>query len=146
MKDKILFTGTVFFAILIGFFFGKLQTKNTENLSICSSDSFQETSIVQLQKRQGDQLFLSISGPVRILWGKGALVENDGEYKIPLGQIKGEGDIVFEKFAYVGNEKTHKFYPSDSYPARGTAVQYRRFFQTKQEALEAGFIPMKGMK
>ena len=61
--------------------------------------------------------------------------------------ILGEGD---EEDFLEGSEpvhaKTKKFYPAKSYPARGTEVRYRRFFQTTEEAIAAGFVPSKLVK
>ncbi|MCF7812125.1 hypothetical protein K9M59_00760 [Candidatus Gracilibacteria bacterium] len=63
-----------------------------------------------------------------------------------MGQIPDENDLEYKKFPYTGNAKTGKFYPSDTYFARGVEVQHRRFFQTQQEAVDAGFIPSKSVQ
>ncbi len=105
-----------------------------------------EISIVNLKKIIGDELHLEISGPTRVLWSWENYVENDGNYQIPLGQIPDENDLKFRQFPYVGNKKTMKFYPANSYFARGVAVKHRRFFDTKEKALAAGFIASKSVK
>jgi len=105
-----------------------------------------EISLVQFKTIVGDSLSLNISGPVRILWAGENLVENDGDFTIPLSQIPTENDLKYEQFPYTGNAKTMKFYPSDSYFARGVEVRYRRFFRTKIAATEAGFVPSKGVE
>jgi len=104
-----------------------------------------EISIVSFEKISGDALFAEISGPVRVLWG-GSTKEGNGKFQIPLSQIPNENDLKFQSFPYTGNAKTMKFYPSDSYFARGVEVRYRRFFRTKQEAISAGFAATKGVK
>lgn len=83
---------------------------------------------------------------MRVLWAKENLVENDGLFSIPLGQIPNENDLELDAFPFLGNEKTKKFYPSNAYPARGTEVRYRRFFKTKEAAIEAGFEASKLVK
>jgi hypothetical protein len=99
-----------------------------------------------LQKISGDQLYLHISGPARILWAEKNIVENDGEHQIPIGQIPNENDLELTQFLYLGNAKTKKFYPSTSYPARGTEYRYRRFFNSRTDAEAAGFIASKLVK
>jgi len=105
-----------------------------------------EISIVQLKKIIGDELHLKISGPARVLWAWENYVENDGEFSIPLSQIPNENDLKFRNFPFVGNQKTMKFYPTNSYFARGVAVKNRRFFDTKESASKAGFIASKSVK
>lgn len=142
MSDKILFSVGFLFALLAGFFIGRIHVPSD---IVVVEDSFLEMSLIQFEKIQGDSVQVSISGPARLLWGDGNMVEQDGDYQIPLGQIPNETDIALTEFPYVGNAKTMKFYPSDSYPARGTEVKHRRFFETKEGAIAEGFIPMKGM-
>jgi hypothetical protein len=146
MSDKMLFSVGLVFALLGGFFLGKLGVAESSLEATVLEDPFVEMSLIQLHKIEGDSVLVSISGPARILWGEDHLVEMDGEYNIPLGQIPHETDLALTEFPYVGNAKTMKFYPSDSYPARGTEVKHRRFFETKEDALAEGFIPMKNMK
>ena len=104
-----------------------------------------EISIINLKKISGDELNLEISGPARVLWAWDRYVENDGTYTIPLGQIPNENDLKFREFPYVGNGKTMKFYPSDSYFARGVELKHRRFFRTKEDALSEKFVASKGV-
>ena len=111
-----------------------------------SNEQFQEISLVVFKEKKGDELMFEISGPVRVVWGENQFVEGDGNYSLKLGQFPTDTDKKLQEFAYLGNEKTGKFYPTNSYPARGTEVRYRRFFQTKQEAIAAGFIPSKLVK
>lgn len=119
--------------------------EDSEVAPVCLVDTYQETSIVQLQGLEGDLLQTSISGPVRLVWGD-AFVEGEGEHQIPLGQFLTEADRQFENFKYVGNAKTLKFYPADSYPARGTHPSVRRFFASREQAEAAGFVASKLVK
>lgn len=129
-----------------GFLLGALHDTNKETpIESIHLREFREISLIKLKAIEGDSLLTEISGPARILWND-EMVEKDGEYEIPLGQIETENDREFKSFAYVGNAKTNNFYPSSSYPARGTETRYRRFFQTKEEAIDAGFNPSKLVK
>lgn len=129
----------------MGFFIGKLTPAPQPSAPIVREIQ-PEISIVQLQKILGDSIYGDISGSVRIVWAEENVAEGEGEFSIPLGQVPDENDLKYTEFPYTGNEKTMKFYPSDSYFARGVEVQYRRFFQTKQVAIDAGFTPSKGVK
>ncbi|MCF7905935.1 hypothetical protein K9L63_01970 [Candidatus Gracilibacteria bacterium] len=131
--------------IVFGFFAGSVNTPPQE-MPIERRTIRPEISIVEFQKISGDTLKGEISGPARLLWGGENMVEGDGEFQIPLGQVPNENGIKLQLFPYTGNAKTGKFYPSDSYFARGTEVRHRRFFRTKQAAMEAGFIPTKGVE
>lgn len=145
MSDKLILTIAVALSLGTGFLFGKIQPLEQESFCL-TSDFPPEISIIQMKKIIGDALTVDISGPARIVWGDSKLVENDGKYEIPLGQIPQESDLKFTQFPYVGNEKTMKLYPADSYYARGTAVEHRRFFSTMQEALDQGFVPIKSLQ
>jgi hypothetical protein len=138
-------TVLVLFVALFAFFIGR-STGKTSSPPVQVRTIKPEISLVQLKSIVGDSLSLNISGPVRILWAKENLVENDGDFKIPLSQLPTENDLKYTQFPYTGNAKTMKFYPSDSYFARGVEVRYRRFFRTKISAIEARFIPSKGVK
>ena len=105
-----------------------------------------EVTIIELQSLLDDQLEFEIFGPGRVLWADDKLLEGSGVHQIPLGQLPNAQDLKFQDFYYTGNAKTGKFYPSSSYPARGTAVRDRRFFETKQAAIQAGFIATKLVK
>lgn len=137
----ILFLGT-------GFGLGSLQNFSGSDLKaeVLTDSVRPETSIVEVQKIEGDELHFEIFGKTRVLWTKDNMVENDGVFSLPIGQIRNENDLKLESFPYIGNSKTMKFYPSNSYPARGTAPEYRRYFLNKKSAVEEGFIPMKNMK
>ncbi len=141
IKTTLLIIGVALFSFLVG------QTSISQKKTEVKIQKIRpEISLVQLKSIVGDSLSLNISGPVRILWAGENLVENDGDFKIPLSQLPTENDLKYTQFPYTGNAKTMKFYPSDSYFARGVEVRYRRFFRTKTSAIEAGFIPSKGVK
>ncbi|MDH3324210.1 MAG: hypothetical protein OEL89_01070 [Candidatus Peregrinibacteria bacterium] len=143
-KSKIVVAVVV--SLVFGFLIGKVDFSVPEELQIVEKDIQPEITLVQLKKIVGDELVIDISGPSRVLWAEENYVENDGEFKIPLGQIPTENDLELRNFAYVGNAKTMKFYPATSYPARGTEFRYRRFFQSKEAALGAGFVASKLVK
>lgn len=144
MKSKLV--SSLIVALLLGgsFVFGQFSV--TQKPAVIETVRVPEISLIVLKAIKGDLLDLEISGPARILWGEDNMVEKDGTFQIPLGQILHDQDQKYLDFAFVGNAKTGKFYPSSSYPARGTEVQHRRFFATKQAALEAGFIATKLVK
>ncbi len=131
--------------LLLGFGFGHLDSADDVTASVIPLKEFREISLVQLKSIEGDSLQATISGPARILWNK-EMIEGDGEYQIPLGTIETPDDRLYTEFFYTGNAKTGKFYPSSSYPARGVEHIYRRFFDTKEAALKAGFIASKLVK
>ncbi len=144
MNEKIKVSVIIVGSILLGFLLGKLET-TPEVAPVIEREIRQEISLIQLKKIQGDLLEVDISGPARIIWADN-LVENDGVFNIPISQIPNENDLKFTEFPFTGNEKTKKFYPSDSYFARGVELRYRRFFLTKEAAITAGFIPSKSVK
>ena len=146
MKEKIKLACIIAFSGIFGFLIGQFQIDQPTANPIITKEITPEISLIQLLKIVDDELFLKISGPARVLWAKENLVENDGLFQIPLGQIPNENDLELENFPFLGNAKTNKFYPSTSYPARGTEVRYRRFFKTKEEAIKAGFIASKLVK
>lgn len=111
----------------------------------CLAESYQEIALVQFEKLQGDQLLTTVNGPVRLIWNDD-FVEGSGEHRVTLGQLPSEHDQVFRDFAYVGNSGTMKFYPSDTYPARGTDPVKRRFFASRAEAEAQGFVASKLVK
>ncbi len=143
--NKIKLSVAVCFALVCGFLIGKLDfTEDAEPIE--RREPHVEISLIQLQNIVGDELTVDISGPARVLWAGENMVENDGTFTIPLSQIPNENDLLYTQFPYTGNMKTGKFYPSDSYFARGVAVEYRRFFENKDKAVSAGFIPSKGVQ
>ncbi len=105
----------------------------------------EEIVVIQMQDLVGDELIFEVFGPLRILLNEN-MIEKEGVIKLPLGQFADSEDLQFKQFKYTGNTKTMKFYPSDSYPARGTRVGHRRFFQSIQAAKDAGFIATKLIK
>jgi len=144
MRNKVE-SGLMSFGLgVVGFLLGQLVSLDSTQVDL--SEPRVEIAIVSLDSITGDQLDLEIFGPVRIVWGEGKMLEAEGVQQIPLGQLPDETDLQFKRFAYTANAKTGKFYPSTSYPARGTAVRDRRFFQTKVAAESAGFIPTKLVK
>jgi|GEM_PF-1341242 hypothetical protein len=144
-SSKLKTTILILVTALVAFFIGRTSISQKEP-EIQIRHIRPEISLVQFKNITGDSLSLNISGPVRILWAKENLVENDGDFEIPLSQISTENDLKYTQFPYTGNAKTMKFYPSESYFARGVEVRYRRFFRTKSVATESGFIPSKGVK
>lgn len=136
-------------ALLGGSAFGlgslSTQLENPSVEPICIEQSYQETSIVSFESLSGDLLKASVSGPVRLVWNE-QFVEGDGLHDIPLGQFYNQEDKKFLDFAYVGNAGTYKFYPADTYAARGTHPSKRRFFASREAAEAAGFVASKLVK
>ncbi len=128
---------------IIGFFIGKIEFKKPE-VKVVETKISREIPTVVLKSRQGDQIFAEISGDVKVTWADSYVLEDSGI--IYFSQIPTLDDEKLAKFKYLGNAKTKKYYPAKSYPARGTEVRYRRFFQTKEEAEKAGFIASKLVK
>ena len=137
---------TIILMTIIGFFIGKLDFHKPEVEVVEKevSEISREIPVVILQKREGDKIFAEISGEVKVTWADNYALEDSGI--IYWSQIPTADDLKLNDFKYVGNAKTKKFYPAKSYPARGTEVRYRRFFQTKDEAISAGFVPSKLVK
>ena len=142
--SKIFFATWILAALLGGYLIGSWSIEPPKR-EPKMTDFVPEISLISVEKIAGDELFFSISGPARVIWS-GQMVENDGEFRIPLAQIPNENDLELEDFPFVGNAKTQKFYPSDSYFARGVEVKYRRFFDSKDAAIAAGFAPTRGVK
>lgn len=128
---------------IIGFFIGKINFAKPE-IKVIETEISREIPTVVLKNRSGDEIFAEISGDVKITWADNYVLEESG--LIYFGQIPTEDDLKLNDFKYLANAKTKKFYPAKSYPARGTEVRYRRFFQTKEEAISAGFIASKLVK
>ncbi len=144
MKEKIIFLVSVMGAAVFGFLVAKFQIE--PEVQIIEKEIQPEIALVQIKKVVGDSLDINISGPVRILWGEENLVENDGDYQIPLPQIPNENDLSLTAFPFTGNANTGKFYPSSSHFARCVAVEHRRSFDSKEAAIAAGFEPSKSVK
>ena len=134
---------TIILMTLIGFFVGSIDFKDSAPEII---EKPIESSIPQinLSQRNGDEIVAEISGEVKLTWGDSYVLQESGS--VFWGQIATVDDLVLKDFKYLANGKTKKFYPADSYPARGTEVKYRRFFQTKEDATNAGFIASKLVK
>ena len=129
-----------------GFFVGKKQLVNT-NQSEKNIKTIEQISIVELNLIKDDLLHISVPENVRILWSEGKnSLETSGDQVVPIGQIDTENSKKLAEFKYVGNAKTKKYYPALSYPARGTEIRYRRFFDTKEAANKAGFVASKLVK
>ncbi len=132
---------------LASFGFGSVATleKKVAAAPMCLEKQYQEIAIVELKAMEGDSLKTKVSGAVRLVWNED-FVEGDGEHLVALGQLPSEYDQNFRDFAFVGNTGTMKFYPSNTYAARGTDPVKRRFFVSKTAATEAGFIASKLVK
>ncbi len=111
----------------------------------CLEKSYQELALVEFLKLEGDLLKTKTNGAVRLIWND-AFVEGQGLHTVALGQLPSQYDQPFREFAFVGNVKTKKFYPSNSYPGRGTDPLKRRFFNSKSEAEAQGFVASKLVK
>lgn len=105
-----------------------------------------EDTTLRFLSRKDDLLTLSLAGPGRIIVDQHLIFEEEGEHTFSWAQIPTDSDLELRTFPYLGNTKTQKFYETDSYPARGTEVRYRRFFYTIEEAKAAGFIPAKNLQ
>lgn len=157
---KFSFYGFGLIVLIVGFLVGRGEIKMEfpENFSgnflaspFCEEEEEKPKPVIKLQKISGDEIFVDIEGEVKIVWSEENIIETKESslpdiYKIPVGQIPTEQDLKLSQFKYVGNAKTGKFYPSSSYPARGTEAKHRRFFQTKAEARNAGFKATKLVK
>lgn len=135
--------GIIFFST-IGFCVGVLG-----NLSYFLPEEIpppEITPLIKFIKIEGDEIFFETMGQIDILWPGKKEDKTEKIKKIPIGQIPNKNDLELSKFSYLANAKTGKFYPTYTYPARGTEVKYRRFFQTKQAAIDAGFIASKLVK
>lgn len=146
MLEKFKIFGGSLGLVLSGFFWGQLMAFEQQIKASEPAAPYQEVSIIEFLELEGDQLKFEVFGPARLLWGEDKLLEGSGIHHLPLGQLPDGVDLKFKQFKYTGNAKTGKFYPSSSYPARGTAVRDRRFFKSKQAALAAGFIATKLVK
>ena len=142
-KSRIMTMVTVILMTMIGFFIGQLDMTSSPP-EITETAITQTIPTVTLTRREGDQIFADITGEVKIIWADHHALEGSGV--IIWSQIPTTDDLQLNDFAYLANAKTKKFYPANSYPARGTEVRYRRFFQTRQAAIEAGFVPSKLVK
>ena len=142
-NNKLISFATIILMTLIGFFIGKTDFSKPE-IEIIETEIKPEIAKVVLQKRTGDKIFAEITGEVKIIWADNYSLEESGE--IIWSQIPTEDDLELDSFKYLGNAKTNNFYPANSYPARGTEVRYRRFFETKENALSAGFKASKLVK
>jgi hypothetical protein len=103
-----------------------------------------EKSTVTFFKLEGDTLSLLLEGNVRVIWSEEHFLDKSGN--LFLGQVPNARDLQFRQYPFVGNANTGKFYPSTTSWARGVRVKDRRFFTTKELAIDAGFIPSKSVK
>ena len=131
--------------LMLGFGIGQLSVRESPPQVVRPIQRLREISVVAVQEIVGDELKINISGPVRLVLNE-SMVEGEGEHLLPLSQIATEEDLKFETFPYTGNSKTLKFYPSSTHVARGTHHAHRRFFDSKQAAIDAGFIASKLVK
>ena len=143
MNKKILFLW-IGVSALIGFLLGMMQ-RSTLSPEVTVEVPFEpEKSMVTFTKIEGDELFLSLKGNVRVVWGDEHFLDQSGT--LFLGQVPDANDLQFRSYPFVGNANTGKFYPSTTSWARGVKVSDRRFFSTKESAIAAGFIPSKSVK
>lgn len=132
-------------------FGGFLMGNNTQNIPTCARPETKavdiaEEAIVRFDSLKGDQVSFSLQGEGRIIIDQHTIFEEEGTHTFSIAQLPSSSDLDLRLFPYLGNTKTQKFYNTDSYPARGTEVKYRRFFKTQEEAKEAGFIASKNLK
>lgn len=125
----------------VGFLAGQ-SSVSTEFARVSVVPIAPEQAVVEFLKIDGDELSITLRGKVRVVWGEHFL---DASGTVPLGQVVTLEDLKYREFPFVGNANTMKFYPSDTQWARGTRVRDRRFFATKQAAIDAGFIPSKSV-
>lgn len=143
MNKKILFLW-IGVSALIGFLLGMMQ-RSALSPEVAVEVPFEpEKSMVTFTKIEGDELFLSLKGNVRVVWGDEHFLDQSGT--LFLGQVPDANDLQFRSYPFVGNANTGKFYPSTTSWARGVKVSDRRFFSTKESAIAAGFIPSKSVK
>ncbi len=120
-------------------------TSKQKSAPMCLEDGYQEIAIIEFKAMEGDSLRTSLSGKARLVWNDN-FVEGDGEHLIAISQLPSEHDADFRNFTYVGNVGTMKFYPSNTYAARGTDPVKRRFFPSQAAAVAAGFKASKLVK
>lgn len=130
-----------------GFGLGSLSMleKGVSQAPMCFEDKYTEIAIVEMKGLEGDSLKTQVTGEVRLVWNQN-FVEGDGEHLVVLGQLPSDQDKNFRDFAYTGNAGTMKFYPSNTYAARGTEPAKRRFFPDRAAAVAAGFVASKLVK
>ncbi len=135
----------VLFSSISGFLIGNFGTLKSISPPP-KTQPLEISPIIKFTKFEDDLIYFETIGDIQVLWSGKNKIINKESGKIPLGQIPTKNDLKLKEFTYIGNAKTKKFYPTYTYPARGTSVVYRRFFQTKQAALDAGFIASKLVK
>jgi hypothetical protein len=144
MKNWILFLW-ILISSVGGFILGVIQENPFEEEVVPVPIPIKpEKSVVEFLRFSGDSLFLSLQGDVRVIWADEHFLDESGE--IFLSQIPNTNDLQFRVYPFVGNANTGKFYPSTTSWARGVKVSDRRFFETKESAILAGFIPSKSVK
>lgn len=115
-----------------------------ENTAMVFEQIEAEKAVVQFEKIEGDQLTVSLKGNVRVTWSEEHFLDHSGT--VFLGQMPDANDLQYRQYPFVGNLNTGKFYPSDTSWARGVRVKDRRFFATKEAAINAGFVPTKSIQ
>lgn len=147
MSDNLKTTATIITSMLVGFIIAELGSTHLPSaLKTSTIQKIEVPSIVKFKKIIGDEIYLETLGNIKVIWPGQHVIENEEHIQIPLGQIPDENDLKLREFPYVGNAKTRKFYPSYTYPARGTSLKYRRLFLSKQDALDNGFVASKLVK
>lgn len=129
--------------MVAGFILGRINTAPAK-LAPVVQEIKSEKAEIKLLQITGDKLLVSLKGDIRVIWSDVNFLEEDGA--IFLSQVPNTDDLKFREFTYTGNANTGKFYPSTTSWARGVRVKDRRFFQTKEEAIAAGFIPSKSVQ
>jgi lipopolysaccharide export system protein LptC len=144
-----LFLLGIVLGLIAGYAVGWVEFKKEfpqENLPKNNSNA-----LINFIKAENDKLYFSADGNIRITWGNGQAINHQGDfpkkiYTLPWVQIPTTNDLKLESFLYTGNNKSKKFYKSSSYFARGVAIENRRGFNTRAEAIKAGFIPTKSLQ
>ncbi len=139
MKQKIIQTAVLVLVGILGFAAGQFQLRAPVETSPIIVPQIGRVALISAAD---DGLKIEISGAARVTWGS-EIVEGAGEYFIPISQLPNASDLLLAGHAFVGNKASGKYYPTDSYHARGTAVADRRYFATEAEAQAAGFMASK---
>lgn len=148
------FGGAFVLIFLAGYFVGvqrnisQVESSSEKDLETLEEDVERANafSMITFLKRSGDLIEVSLSGNGRLVVDDHTFFEDEGNHSFSFGALPTDEDLVLRDFPYLGNAKTRKFYNTDSYPARGTEIKYRRFFETKEAAVEAGFIAAKNLR
>jgi hypothetical protein len=144
-----LFLSGVILGIVSGYVVGWIEFKKEFSRENLSNDN--SIALINFIKAENDQLYFSAEGNIRINWGENQAINHQGKfprkiYTLPWIQIPTTNDLKLQSFLYTGNNKSKKFYKSNSYFARGISIENRRGFNTRAEAIKAGFVPTKSLR